>query len=72
MRIKVIMLTLITDIIDNLLKNCHSRESGNPGALNFLKRMDSRLRTPDYKLRGQASGMTALKIAFYEAVIIQP
>jgi len=64
------MLTLITDIIANLLKNRHSREARsrcfkqrNPGALNFLKRMDSRLRT---------SGMTALKIAFYETVIIQP
>jgi len=46
----------------------HSREGGNPGARNFLKRMDSRLRTPDYEFRGQASGMTAMKRTFCDVV----
>jgi hypothetical protein len=30
---------------DVFLTSRHSREGGNPGELNFLKRMDSRLRT---------------------------
>ncbi len=34
-------------------------EGGNPGARNFLKRMDSRLRT---------SGMTAMKRTFCDVV----
>jgi tRNA-binding protein len=37
---------------NEFVKSRHSREGGNPGAHNFLKRMDSRLRT---------SGMTAIK-----------
>ncbi|MFA5822728.1 MAG: hypothetical protein WC853_06610, partial [Thermodesulfovibrionales bacterium] len=36
-------------------------EGGNPGARNFLKRMDSRLRT---------SGMTAMKRTFRDVVIL--
>ena len=48
-------------IIDELVKSRHSREGGNPGERNFLKRMDSRLRT---------SGMTAMKRTFYDVVII--
>jgi hypothetical protein len=48
--------------IVTLVKSRHSREGGNPCARNFLKRMDSRLRT---------SGMTALKRTFYEAVNIE-
>jgi len=43
-------------------------EGGNPGARNFLKRMDSRLRTPDNEFRGQASGMTAMKRTFCDVV----
>ncbi len=45
--------------LDDLVKSRHSREGGNPCARNFLKRMDSRLRT---------SGMTAMKRTFYEVV----
>jgi hypothetical protein len=37
----------------------HSREGGNPQVRNFLKRMDSRLRT---------SGMTALRRTLYKPV----
>jgi len=48
--------------IDELVKSRHSREGGNPGARNFLKRMDSRLRT---------SGMTAMKRTFCDVVNIQ-
>jgi len=44
---------------DELVTSRHSREGGNPGERNFLKRMDSRLRT---------SGMTALKRTFYDVV----
>jgi len=51
---------------DELVKSCHSRQGGNPCALNFLKRVDSRLRTPAYNLLGQASGMTALKRTVYD------
>jgi hypothetical protein len=36
------------------LLRCHSRENGNPET----NALDARLNTPDYKLRGQASGMT--------------
>ncbi|MFZ3136632.1 MAG: hypothetical protein WA126_04470 [Thermodesulfovibrionales bacterium] len=54
--------------IDELVKSRHSREGGNPDARNFLKRMDSRLRTPDYEFRGQASGMTAIKRTFCDVV----
>ena len=53
---------------DEFVKSRHSREGGNPCARNFLKRMDSRLKTPDYEFRGQASGMTAMKKTFYEGV----
>jgi hypothetical protein len=45
--------------LDELVKSRHSREGGNPGARNFLKRMDSRLRT---------SGMTAMKRTFCDVV----
>jgi hypothetical protein len=44
---------------DVLVISRHSREGGNPVALNFLKRMDSRLRT---------SGMTDLKRLLSDAV----
>ena len=44
---------------DEFVISRHSREGGNPCARNFLKRMDSRLRT---------SGMTAMKKTFYEGV----
>jgi hypothetical protein len=50
---------LIINKIDDLVKSRHSREGGKPEARNFLKRMDSRLRT---------SGMTALKRTFYDVV----
>jgi len=43
-------------IINKLVKSRHSREGGNPGVLNFLKRMDSRLIT---------SGMTASERTFH-------
>ena len=43
-------------IINKLIKSHHSRGGGNPGVLNFLKRMDSRLRT---------SGMTTSKRTFH-------
>jgi hypothetical protein len=46
-------------------------EGGNPGARNFLKKMDSRLRTPDNEFRGQASGMTAMKRTFCDVVKIE-
>ena len=49
------------DEFDELVKSRHSREGGNPGARNFLKRMDSRLRT---------SGMTAMKRTFCDVVRI--
>jgi hypothetical protein len=48
------------DLFDELVKSRHSREGGNPWARNFLKRMDSRLRT---------SGMTVKKRAFYDVVL---
>jgi len=47
--------------IDEFIKSRHSREGGNPSARNFLKRMDSRLRT---------SGMTAMKRTFCDVVNI--
>ena len=47
------------DEFDELVKSRHSREGGNPGARNFMKRMDSRLKT---------SGMTAMKKTFCDVV----
>ena len=44
---------------DEFAKSRHSREGGNLCARNFLKRMDSRLRT---------SGMTAMKRTFCDVV----
>jgi len=53
--------------VDELEKSRHSREvrsrllkQRNPAAFNFLKRMDSRLRTLDYNLQGQSSGVTIM------------
>jgi hypothetical protein len=57
-------------IIDGFVKSRHSHEGGNSGTRNFLKRMDSRLRTPDNEFRGQASGMTVIKRTFCDVVII--
>ena len=45
--------------VDEFVKSRHSREGGNPGAHNFLKRIDSRLRT---------SGMTTMKRTFCDVV----
>jgi general secretion pathway protein I len=48
--------------IYELLKSRHSRESGNPSALEFLKRMYSRLKT---------SGMTVMKRTFHKVIKIR-
>ena len=50
------------DEFDELVKSRHSREGGNPGARNFMKRMDSRLKT---------SGMTAMKKTFHKVIKIR-